>query len=114
MVFPVRPTPSTAPRPPVVELLVGDARYPATPVLLQGHAASLVMERVPAAPRHAVRLHLAWQDGRATTLGARVRTVHPNGQVAHLDVERIDGAWEPFVEFIGARLRKPTPPPTTC
>jgi hypothetical protein len=93
---------------------VGETRYPATPVLLQGHVASLVMQRVPTAARHAVRLHLAWQDGRATTLEARVRTVHPNGQVVHMDVERIDGAWEPFVEFLGARLRKPAPPTTSA
>jgi hypothetical protein len=104
MVFAVGRTPSSSPELPVVELLVGTTRYPATPVLLQGHAASLVMDRVPATERHAVRLHLAWRDGRATTLEVRVRTIHANGQVAHLDVERIEGDWEPFVAFLGSRL----------
>jgi hypothetical protein len=113
MVFPVAQKRSTPPELPVVELLVGETRYPATAVLLQGHAAALLMERVPAVPRHSVRLHLGWRDGRATTLDARVRTVHSNGQVVHLDIGGIDGAWEPFVEYLGARLRKPgTTPPT--
>jgi hypothetical protein len=112
MVLPVGQKPS--PEAPVVELLVGDTPYPATPVLLQGHAAALVMERVPAALRHAVRLHLAWGDGRATTLAARVRAVHPNGQVVHLDVGRIEGAWEPFVAYLGSRIRPHGPPTTTA
>ncbi len=98
-----RRTRSRLPDLPTVDVQIGESHYPATAVLLAGHSASVVMDRVPAARRDAVRLRLGWCDGTETTLSARVRSVHSNGQVAHFDVEGVAGAWQSFVAFLGSR-----------
>ena len=82
---------------------VGERVYPAVPVLLRGHEASLVMDHAPQVARD-VRLLVDWEDGSLTELCARVRAIAGDGRIAHLDVSGIEGDWKPFLAYLGGSV----------
>ena len=86
--------------PPRVGLRVGRRIVPTVPVVLSGHEASLVLAAA-AAPDARVRLVLDWPDGQVTELGARVTALEESGRIAHVEVEQVEGAWRPFLDYLG-------------
>ncbi len=79
--------------------------HPAEALELTGHRAAI---RSPHAftLASAVRLVLDWSDGATTALPAVVRAVSASGRghLAHVEVTGVEGAWEPFLAFVGPSL----------
>lgn len=90
--------------PPRVQVHVAGQVRDGVPVLLRGDRAALVMAVPPRAQEH-VRLEVAWADGRATQLNARVRPGAGTQHVTHLDVLGVDGSWEALLEYLGTHAR---------
>ncbi len=88
---------------PHVGVRVGEHTYAAKLVLLRGNRASLAMVSTPSVHEY-VDVRLSWQDGSSTTLGARVRTVDTECNIAHLDVINVDRNWAPFMAYLGSRV----------
>jgi hypothetical protein len=97
-------------RPHVLELTqvrveIDGHSHPAEALELTGHRAAI---RSPHAFAMAsdVRLVLDWAGGLTTALPAVVRAVGPAGRdhLAHVEVTGVEGAWEPFLAFVGPTL----------
>jgi hypothetical protein len=88
------------PLPPRVGLRVGERVLPATPVLLRGQEASLVVPLVPEG-RDDVRVVLDWEGGAVTELQVALRAVDGDGRIAHVDVCGVEGDWQPFLHWLG-------------
>ena len=89
------------PSPPQVGVHMGSQVHPAVPILLDGQAAAVVMSKAPPA-NEPLRLRLAWDDGQVTELCATLRRVEgtPRVHVAHMDINRVDGDWKPFLAYL--------------
>ncbi len=92
------------PTPPRVGLHLGSQSYPALPLRLAGHEASVVVQSSACVDDHG-RLRLDWDDGRCTELDVRVRTVDPTGPTTRLDVCGVGGDWRPFLEYVAHTTR---------
>lgn len=87
-------------------LRIGDEWLEATPVLLTGHEAEVLLEHAAAAPtpqHRLVELELAWDAGGTTQLPATVRRMGADGCRAHLDVHGVQGDWRSFLTWLGTR-----------
>lgn len=91
------------PAPPQVGVHVGSRVHAAVPIMLDGQEAAVVMSQAPPADSH-LRLRLDWEDGQVTELHATVRRIEgsPRVRVAHMDIERVDGDWKPFLSYLAA------------
>ena len=75
---------------------------------LSGHRACLTTP-YPLSLDDSVRLQVGWSDGSSTTLPVRVRALIPTPasstvppeNVAHVDVEGVEGDWRPFLAYLG-------------
>lgn len=93
------------PVPTQVRVEIDGHTHPAEALELTGHRAAI---RSPHAFTLAssVRVVLDWADGGSTALPAVVRAVGPSGldHLAHVEVTGVEGAWEPFLAFVGPTL----------
>jgi hypothetical protein len=87
------------PTPPRVGLHIRSQSYPALPLHLAGHEASVVVQS-DARVDDRGHLRLDWDDGTHTKLDVRVRTVDPTGPTTGLEVFSVGGDWRPFLEYV--------------
>ena len=85
-----------------VDVHIDGKAYDAVPLSVRGDEASLILS-VPPWGGGTCELVLGWDDGRVTSLAGHVRAIESNGRV-HLDLDRIEGDWRPFLEYLGAAL----------
>jgi hypothetical protein len=91
-----------------VSLEVRGHRHPVRDFELSGHRASL-RTSCPLALEESAALRVTWSDGSTTTLPIRVRAVAPacdpdhasRDNVAHVDVEGVEGDWKPLLAYLG-------------
>lgn len=98
-----------APAPLRVHLECGAESRPADAVAVHGQWVAVRGDRA-VSRREPVRVHLLWDGGTVTTLPGTVRTSAPVGDRAHLthvDVLGVEGDWEAFLRYLGARLATP-------
>ena len=86
---------------PRVDLHLGTRTQRAHPVSLRGDRASFLLASDPPDAGQEVRLTLRWWDGGVTELGARVEDVGADPCVAHVEVRRVEGDWQPFLHYLG-------------
>ena len=99
----MRPNASDSSRVPTqVHVEIDGRAHPAEALELTGHRAAI---RSPHAFTLAssVRLVLDWANGESTSLPAVVCATSPSGldHLAHVELTGVDGAWEPFLAFVG-------------
>jgi hypothetical protein len=89
---------------PTIGMRFGDHLFPAEPVHLDGHRASLAVD--PNQPMGAgpTRLRLGWSDGRVTELSVQMREHDLPSGVAHLDICAVEGDWRPFLDYLAHTL----------
>lgn len=88
---------------PRVEVRSAAGSRPATPLRLEGHEATLLMDPWPEAVG-AVSLRLGWSDGSETELRAVSSGREADGRVARFAVHAVRGDWQPFLAWVGGTL----------
>jgi len=76
--------------------------HPALALALRGEEACLVL---PDAPPQGTELEvvLDWPGGEVTECRGRLREVAFDGRIARVDIQKVAGAWVPFLRYLGAQ-----------
>ena len=77
--------------------------HSALALALRGQEACLVLPDTPPRDRE-LEVVLSWPGGDVTQCRGRLRETSFDGRIARVDIDRVDGAWAPFLAYLGRNL----------